>query len=288
MPLPPFLDKILLATMNFSGGIRLIFIAIFISFSLITIAPFAERHGLSGDWSIYLSVLLGVGMGICSGIGVLKFCDKLYSAIMERKEANESNQIRFAARQEHKRNAERKFDDLFDHLTGEQLDFLDSASKSNISVNSDTLREHQRVALQYLVQHKFIEHVVEISPVANLWRINPAIKDRAILRIPQFRSSRAEEFLSHPNLLREQVLKSLILDNGAETVVQRHVYDEFRTTLSPCFKSIILTSRSAFIVIFNQGYKDIFEKYLNTKLETESELKFIRKLTNAPDPLDTF
>lgn len=209
---------------------------------------------------------------------------------MERKEATASNQRRFAARQEHKRNAERKFDELFDHLTGEQLDFLDSVSKSNISVNSDTLQEPKRVALQYLLQHKFIEHVAEISPVANLWRINPAIKDRAILRIPQFRFSRAEEFLSHPNPLRKQVLKSLVLGNEAETVVQRDVYDEFRTTLSPCFKSIIQTSRNTFNVIFNQGYKDVFEEYLNTKLKTDSELKFIfvRKLTNAPDPLDTF
>lgn len=287
MPFPSFLDKFLLAAVNFTLGVRLIFIAIFVFLALNFIAPLVQRWGLSSEISLYLCSIFGVGLGICSSIGFVKLCEFSIAGIAKRREEAEELHKEAVIRQQQVNSLVERFNELFSFLSLEQLDILDLATKSNLPINKNRQTQAQIVGLTYLLQHEFMELIAIMSPNINLWRINPAIKELAAIKILETRKQHVEEFLSTPNPLKEIVFKALSLDfQDASCDVRPAVYG-FRDTLSPCFQKIVPVSMVGILVTFNLGYKEIFESYLSCPLKPEIRLNVVRGVSKATPPLDT-
>lgn len=266
-------DKFLSST-TFSAGLKIILSVVFIILTIPYFNPYLIKNEIPTNIAFMLSILLGVGSAICITEIIMKLLNFIGSFIQKKYQTlSEKAEIK-AQENEINKKLQATFKETIAHLSQMQINYLDAFSKGSLIIDDNLISDDQRDAIVYLDVNNFIFSSSSISHSKNIYCLQPSLKTILDEYIFKTKSANVDEFLKNKNDLNKKIISffSSPKDNG-DFEINEALFSQ-PNTINILFKYFL--SNRVVIMGFFDGYKNIFEEKLRTKLLNEIKFKIVK------------
>lgn len=267
-----FFDKILSST-NFSGGLKIILSVIFILVTIHYCNPFFIRFELLINYAVPLSIALGIGMAICVTEVIMKILNFIGFFIKDKYQNYSENADIKSQKKEANKEIKNNFIETFHHLTPLQINYLEKLSKCSLTIDENQINNDQHEAILYLDVNGFIFTNSSISSSKNIYCLNPSLQKLLNKHLFKMRTENVDKFLDRKSEFNKNIISFF---SASKDTGNFQISDAVLSELNPLHYCFEYSSNNRLSTIsFREGYKDIFEKKLRTKLLNKINFKAV-------------